>query len=114
MSTPQWRANNQEKLREYRRRWYHRNAEHAKAKVVERRTGLTQLIEAIKMNASCEACGENDPCCLDFHHRDPGTKEATIAGIARQKSWKMERIMAEIAKCAILCANCHRKYHKYA
>ncbi|HSI20566.1 MAG TPA: hypothetical protein VLA04_02560 [Verrucomicrobiae bacterium] len=111
MSTPEWRANNQDKLREYRRLWYYRNVEHAKAKVLARRMELVRFIEEIKANLSCEVCGENHPRCLDFHHRDPAQKKALIGGIARKKSWKKERIIEEINKCSVLCSNCHRKYH---
>ena len=111
MSTPEWRAHNQEKLREYRRRWYYGNADHAKTKVLARRAEIDKFIKDLKLTLSCEVCGEDHPHCLDFHHRDPSKKEATIAGIARSKAWKMERIVAEIDKCAVLCSNCHRKYH---
>lgn len=46
-------------------------------------------------------------CAMDFDHRDPTTKSYGIAELRRQAcSWaKME---AEIAKCDLVCACCHR------
>ena len=46
--------------------------------------------------------------CLEFDHRDRTTKIAAVSQlIARQFSW--DKIMAEIDKCDVRCANCHRK-----
>lgn len=73
-----------------------------------RREARMELFYAIKAERGCACCSENDPVCLDFHHRDPETREFAIAG-----SWSrsLERIEAELAKCIVLCANCHRKVH---
>lgn len=45
-----------------------------------------------------------------FHHRDPREKEITISE-AMRRSFGRARILAEIAKCDVLCANCHVKLH---
>ena len=50
-------------------------------------------------------CGESDLACLDFHHVD-GTKEGNVSTISGRK-----KMMEEIAKCIVVCANCHRKLH---
>lgn len=56
---------------------------------------------------SCVTCGNKDIRVLDFDHIN---KNAKSFGIARALndgiSW--ENILAEINKCQILCANCHR------
>lgn len=51
--------------------------------------------------------------CLDFHHKDLALKSYNIAAMARGKlgEGKKKRILEEIAKCDVLCANCHRKLH---
>lgn len=54
------------------------------------------------------SCGEGRHYCLVFHHRDRTTKEFTIAH-SRDKSFKA--IVDEVAKCRVLCANCHSALH---
>ena len=54
----------------------------------------------------CSMCGESSKCCLDFHHIDPKTKERRISYLR-----SIKKIDAEIAKCIVLCSNCHRKLH---
>ncbi len=55
----------------------------------------------------CTRCGRDDlpPHCKDFHHRDRTTKSFTLGPATR---YGKERILAEIAKCDLLCAICHR------
>jgi len=62
-----------------------------------------------KDTLSCSQCGEDEACALDFHHIDPSEKERTISSMAANNSWKT--LQKEAAKCVVLCANCHRKYH---
>lgn len=58
-----------------------------------------------KSTHPCVDCGESDPLVLDFDHRDGATKKFNVH--ARQVS--LEILMAEIAKCDVRCANCHRR-----
>lgn len=67
-----------------------------------------EFIEKLKIK--CEICGEDRKCCLDFHHKDPSTKSYSVVHMAHN-SFKLEDILAEVAKCSILCANCHRVEH---
>lgn len=46
------------------------------------------------------------PCAMDFDHRDPVTKEQAVTRMIGRSGTK--RILAEVAKCDIVCANCHR------
>lgn len=100
----------QEELRAYRRAWYAKNADHAKSKAAQRRReGKAWLLERRK-TLKCERCGEDHVATLDFHHRDPQEKDIEVATAAHQ-GWSIDRLEAEIAKCEVLCANCHRKLH---
>lgn len=51
-------------------------------------------------------CGESRPECLDFDHVDPATKLDNVANLISQG--KSTKVWEEIAKCQVLCANCHR------
>jgi hypothetical protein len=56
----------------------------------------------------CVDCGESDPVVLEFDHRDRTSKRFAIAQmIERRYSW--QTIKAEIDKCDVRCANCHRR-----
>jgi hypothetical protein len=61
---------------------------------------------AIAKEGGCICCTEKELCALDFHHL--GDKDMVISQMLGMKD---ERLMAEIAKCVVLCANCHRKHH---
>jgi len=56
----------------------------------------------------CVKCGENDPVVLEFDHRDPKQKHKDLSTLTRA-SYSIEAISNEIAKCDVLCANCHRR-----
>lgn len=56
----------------------------------------------------CEICGEIDPVCLEFDHIDPNQKLYCVSTFSRHAR-KVSKLEAEIAKCRVLCANCHRR-----
>lgn len=56
----------------------------------------------------CEECGESHPACLVFHHKDPSEKDQDICKIIKSG---IKAVRREIAKCAVLCQNCHMKHH---
>jgi hypothetical protein len=68
------------------------------------------FVDSLKI--ACLICGETDVACLDFHHRQGTRKEGTIAAIMRNRS--MGVLQTELAKCELLCSNCHRKLHSRA
>lgn len=53
----------------------------------------------------CADCGENDPVVLEFDHlRD---KQFCVGANFDSRSW--QAILEEIAKCDVVCANCHKR-----
>ena len=66
--------------------------------------------ENIKISQGCQKCGDKRGYVLDFHHIDPNIKDGDIARLTSNRN-KWEDIQAEIDKCVILCANCHREFH---
>jgi hypothetical protein len=54
----------------------------------------------------CRDCGRRfPPCVMQFDHRDPTTK---AYGVTRILMRARSVILAEVAKCDIVCTNCHR------
>lgn len=79
-------------------------------KVKKHKKLIRDFIRNLKKTLKCSRCPENFWACLDFHHRDPSHKEFRI-GWAVDRTLSKSRILAEIDKCDVLCANCHRKEH---
>ncbi len=88
---------------------YNRNKQYYLDKAVVARNKKLEWYHAIKSKLQCETCGENHPATLDFHHTDPSKKDFDVASATLRFS--KEKIIEEIQKCKILCANCHRKLH---
>jgi hypothetical protein len=55
----------------------------------------------------CTDCGESDPVVLEFDHLEPDAKCFNIGQSLPYRSW--QTILEEIAKCDVVCANCHRR-----
>jgi acetylornithine/succinyldiaminopimelate/putrescine aminotransferase len=103
-----------EYARSYGRDYYKRNRQHLLAKQAEKNKRLRekqrQWLIDYKKGLACVRCGENHPATLQFHHRNYEEKEFEIAlyttlGISKA------RLLAEIEKCDVICANCHAKEH---
>lgn len=54
----------------------------------------------------CIDCGESDPVVLELDHVR-GTKDFDVARMLSGNGW--DRILQELAKCDVRCANCHRR-----
>jgi len=76
--------------------------------VQNRRKRVKQTLVEFK-GSKCERCGYSRyPEVMEFHHPDPTKKDFTIA---YRMNWAIERLKIEVAKCQMLCANCHREVH---
>lgn len=67
-----------------------------------------ELVKQHKQQNPCVVCGEAEPACLDFHHKEASEKENSIA---QMLNGSLLKLLTEMAKCVILCSNCHRKVH---
>lgn len=56
----------------------------------------------------CVDCGESDPVVLEFDHRIPEEKVDAIAHMVSTMV-SIDTLEAEIKKCDVRCANCHRR-----
>jgi hypothetical protein len=99
--------------RVYQQQWYRVNSETHKNKVAKRNgrivQELRQFVHNYKQNHPCAHCGFNHPAALQFHHHDDN-KDMEVAVMVAHR-YSKERIIEEINKCTILCANCHAIHH---
>lgn len=65
-------------------------------------------IDLLKMERGCYDCGVMSlpPSCYDWDHL-PGKEKLFNIG-AQQGSFGLDSVIAEIDKCQLVCANCHR------
>ena len=66
------------------------------------------IIRRYKLMKGCKDCGYREHYyALEFDHSNPEEKVGNICHmIHRTQGWN--RIKAEVAKCDVVCANCHR------
>jgi hypothetical protein len=101
---------NKIKQKEAQRQHYLVNKERYKESSKRNRNDRDVWFANIKSQQECGHCGMQDYRCLDFHHRDVNSKEFGIT-YAVKAGYAEDRIIKEIAKCDVLCANCHTKEH---
>ena len=93
------------RLRIYRLKYRNKNkkyyADYQKKNLAERRA----LIDALKSKPCMDCGGSFQPVCMDFDHRQ-GT--AKVDGVSKLILCSLERLQEEIAKCDLVCSNCHR------
>jgi hypothetical protein len=78
---------------------------------------LEQMRERVSRNVEYVYSAKDSPClkceqsfppvCMDFHHRDRASKHTIVATLV-WRGVSLAMIQAEIDKCDLLCANCHR------
>lgn len=103
------------KLKSDRRRAAKRHYEANKADYVRRAAAFTakvkkRISEYIRHYLSehpCVDCGEADPVVLDFDHVR-GRKKYDVSTM-KSLGLSLSAVEAEIAKCEVRCANCHRR-----
>lgn len=64
------------------------------------------LVDSYKA-AGCADCKTVYPSyVMDFDHLEDSVKVNDVAGM---RGWSLRRVEEEIAKCEVVCANCHRR-----
>jgi hypothetical protein len=90
----------------YDKKYYSAHAPVERARYKRYQERVRDVIRRLKQSTLCQDCGRSYPYyVMDFDHRDPAEKKFNI-GIANKG---LETMLAEIAKCDIVCANCHRE-----
>lgn len=95
----------------YAKAWRDRHPEKSAANKLKQnraaRARAREFIIAIKRSTPCADCGGFfHPVCMDFDHVN-GVKESALSVLVGRGATN-ERLMREIAKCELVCANCHR------
>ena len=78
------------------------------------------IVRKWKADRGCARCGATHPATLDLHHRDPSTKHRALRKHQQRDGYRKGNsgrgwvylsfadLAEELAKCTVLCANCHR------
>jgi len=66
-----------------------------------------EIVDKVKSRPCADCGGSFDIVCMDLHHYQ-GKKEITVGW----GKYTPKKLMAELDKCVVLCACCHRLRHK--
>ena len=95
-------------VREHSKQHYRENSKSYQDRVDAKKSKLRKLVEELKTNKPCMDCKIIYPSyVLDFDHREDETKVAEISNLVNNGN--LESLLEEIAKCDIVCSNCHRE-----
>lgn len=72
----------------------------------KRRAIARAYVTKILRGGACADCGLADPAVLEFDH--VGSKTMEVGKLVRE-AYRLERVIAEIANCELVCASCHRR-----
>jgi len=111
LSRPWRRFNFPEKKftrKEIEKRYYEKNKKEIYERKKNRRKKLKE--ESIELlGGECSKCGYKKCfAALEFHH-NRGSKEDNIQSFLHKESRR--KLLKEVKKCILLCANCHREVH---
>ena len=95
-----------DKQRAAKRRYYERNRELYRVKNQRKRDLMRTIARERKSQPSADCHGTFQYYVMDFDHREGELKLAHVASLA--SSLSLKRLLDEIEKCDVVCANCHR------
>ncbi len=98
------------KQRKYEKQWNIDNRDRRNEINRETKRRLRTWFIDLKKKFSCERCGFSDYRALQFHHKNPAEKYMAVTSMVSRAVGR-NRILSEIAKCEVLCANCHQIHH---
>ena len=90
-------------------RYRAKHPERSKAASTQWKLSMRTFVATYKAERGCEDCGTTDARVLDLHHRDKEEKVMAVSQMINRHS--KTAVLAEMDKCRVLCANCHRIEH---
>ena len=103
--------------RKYQKEKYHNNPDEKAFRIAKAIAHTKQQISInkewyikFKKSLKCATCGFSHPAALQFHHIDSVTKKHEISKMVAS-GHSLKTILLEVAKCEVLCANCHQIKH---
>ena len=100
-----WRQRNPEKVKERERNRDRTGRKNDPQQLRNWRKCVRELKNSLK-EEPCKDCGCCfPPCAMDFDHRPGEKKLSTVSQLSNSSRVKM---LDEIIKCDVVCANCHR------
>jgi hypothetical protein len=93
--------------RPYNVEYYRRNRESEIQRVRVRQAGMVELLRDLRRVPCADCQGRFKPYQMEFDHRDPAQKAFRVTA-GRAMLMATARVLAEVAKCDIVCVNCHR------
>ena len=95
-----------EKQRQYVNKHYADHKEFYYARSQAQKAKLRKIIQDLKEKDPCVDCGVHYPSfVMQFDHRDAAIKVGCVSALMQTSSKKT--VFDEIAKCDLVCANCH-------
>lgn len=92
--------------RPYNVRYYRLNRQQEIDRVTRRQHATIEFLRDLR-RVPCQECGERfEPHQMDFDHRDPAAKSFGLTW-SRAMLAPRQRLLDEIAKCDVICSNCH-------
>jgi hypothetical protein len=95
---------------EYRKGYAHNHYVANKAAYLDRAKNYKKQIKAIVDDLKSQPCQDckhtYPPICMDFDHRDPMQKKHLVSVLTNQG--RIKALREEVAKCDLVCSNCHR------
>ena len=97
------------KQKEYQRKHHQRTKKKKRKQQNQLKDKRQHLVleEMQRRGGKCAKGGFSDIRALDWHYLDPNEKVNSISEMVRDRV-SMDKLQAELDKCELICANCHR------
>lgn len=90
-----------------KRRWYEKHKDIYRQRNKRKQARMTGYLRWYK-DVPCADCGKAYPhYVMDLHHEDATQKLMHPGNLVSCGSWEI--MLTELAKCTVLCSNCHRE-----